>query len=247
VKPGQYARAEVKPEKQSWRNVASAAHELKSPVEAMTDLVYLLRQYPRLDEQPRNYVQQLDKELERMRHVLSQTLRVYREPANPTLVPLSDVLDTILRFYEHKIAFKQIRVERRYECDGVVKALSEDLRQVFSNLVVNALEALRLGGKLTAHIYQSKDWSGNRGTGVRAVIVDTGPGILPENRSKVFRQVFTTKGGKGTGLGLQVSGKIVQKQGGSIRFRSSTKPERSGTIFSVFLPALASSEAESAT
>lgn len=204
----------------------------------MTYLVYLLRQYPRLDEQPRNYVQQLDKELERMRHVLSQTLRAYREPANPTLVSLSDVLDTILRFYEHKISFKQIGVERRYECDGVVRALSEDLRQVFSNLVVNALEALRLGGKLIVHIYPSRDWDDDEHTGVRVVIADTGSGILPENRSKVFRQVFTTKGGKGTGLGLQVSAKIVQQQGGSIRFRSSTKPGRNGTAFSVFLPAL---------
>ena len=203
----------------------------------MTDLVYLLRQYPRLDEQPRNYVQQLDKELERMRHVLSQTLRAYRDRENPTLVSLSDVLDIILRFYDHKIAFKQIRVERRYECDGVVKSFSEDLRQVFSNLVVNALEAGRLGGKLTVHIYQSPDWRNDRGTGVRVVIADTGSGILPENTSKVFRQVFTTKGGKGTGLGLQVSDKIVQKQGGSIRFRSSTKPGRNGTVFSVFLPA----------
>jgi two-component system CheB/CheR fusion protein len=226
----------------SLRAVATAAHELKSPVEAMTYLVYLLRQSPRLDHQLRDYVRQLDNELERMRHVLSQTLRAYREPASPTLVSLSDVLDTILRFYDHKIAFKQIRIERRYECDGVVRALSEDLRQVFSNLVVNALEALRLGGKLTVHIYQSKDWSGNRGTGVRAVIADTGSGILPENRTKVFRQVFTTKGGKGTGLGLEVSGKIVQKRRGTIRFRSSTRPGRSGTVFSVFFPALATLE-----
>jgi signal transduction histidine kinase len=242
--PEQYARAELKPEKQSWRNVATAAHELKSPVEAMTDLVYLLRQYPRLDEQPRNYVQQLDKELERMRHILSQALRVYREPANPTLVPLSDVLDTILRFYEHKIAFKQIRIERRYESEGVVKALSEDLRQVFSNLIVNALEALRLGGRLTLHIHQSLDWSDTRRTGVRVVVADNGSGILPEQRSKLFRQLFTTKGEKGTGLGLQVSDKIARKQGGSIHFRSSTKPGRSGTVFSVFIPALFPSETE---
>lgn len=246
VMPGQSARAELKAEKQSLslRAVATAAHELKSPVEAMTYLVYLLRQNPHLDAQMRDYVQQLDRELKRMRHVLRETLQAYREAASPTLVSLSDVLDIILRFYDHKIAFKQIRVERRYECDGVVKALSEDLRQVFSNLVVNALEALRLNGTLIVHVYQSQDWSdaqrrGVRGVpGVRVVIADSGPGILPENRSKVLRQVFTTKGGRGTGLGLQVSTIIVQKQGGSIRFRSSTKPGRSGTTFSVFLPAL---------
>ena len=191
-------------------------------------------------------MQQLEKELERMRHVLSQTLQAYREPANPTLVPLPDVLDTILRFYDHKIAFKQIRIERRYECGGVVRALSEDLRQVFSNLVVNALEALRLGGKLTVHIYSSRDWSDDERAGVRVVIADTGSGIVRENRSKVLRQVFTTKGEKGTGLGLKVSATIVQKQGGSIRFRTNTTPGRSGTTFSVFLPALVPSNAETA-
>ena len=246
--PGQCAGRRLKAEKQSLgvRAVAIAAHELKSPVESMTYLVYLLRQSPRLDEQLRDYVKQLDNELERMRHVLSQTLRAYREPANPTLVSLSDVLDTILRFYDHKIAFKQIQVERRYECDGWVKALSEDLRQVFSNLVVNALEALRLNGKLTVHVYQSRDWNDARRSGVRVVIADNGSGILTENRSKVLRQAFTTKGGKGTGLGLQVTAKIVQKQGGNIRFRSSAKPGRNGTAFSVFLPALVSLEAETA-
>lgn len=240
VMPGQCARRRLKADKQSLslRTVATAAHELKSPVEAMTYLVYLLRQSPLLDERLRDYVKQLDNELERMRHVLSQTLRAFRDPANPTLVSLSDVLDTILRFYDHKIAFKQIRVERRYECDGVVKAFSEDLRQVFSNLVVNALEALRLSGKLTVHVYQSRDWTDARRTGVRVVIADNGSGIFTENRRKVFRQVFTTKGAKGTGLGLQVSAKILQKQGGSIWFRSSTKPGCTGTIFSVFLPAL---------
>ena len=246
VMPGQSTRAELKREKQPWRNVATAAHELKSPVEAMTYLVYLFRQSPRLDEQLRDYVQQLDNELERMRHVLSQTLRAYREPANPTLVSVSDTLDTILHFYEHKIAFKHIRVERRYECDGVVKALSEDLRQVFSNLIVNAFEVLRLGGKLTLHIYQSPDWRDTRRAGVKVIVADNGSGVLPEHRGKLFRQRFTTKGGKGTGLGLQVSTKIVQKQGGSIRFRSSTRPGHSGTVFSVFLPALFPSEAEAA-
>ena len=247
--PGQYAaRGQSKAEKQSLSllAVATAAHELKSPVEAMTYLVYLLRQCPRLDVQMRGYVQQLDKELERMRYVLSQTLQAYRECASPTLVSLSDVLDTILRFYDHKIAFKQIRVERRYECEGVVKAFSEDLRQVFSNLVVNALEALRLGGKLTVHIYPSRDWGDDKHTGVRVVIADTGSGIVAENRSKVLRQVFTTKGRKGTGLGLQVSAKIIQKQGGSVRFRTTTRPGRSGTAFSVLLPALVPSNVETA-
>jgi signal transduction histidine kinase len=127
--------------------VASAAHELKNPIESITNLVYLLQRNFSLDREAREYVQLVDKELERVRYVINQTLAGFREPASSSLVSVPDVLDTILRFYSDKIVFKQIGIDKRYECDGVVKAHSEDLRQVFSNLIVNALEALRLKGK----------------------------------------------------------------------------------------------------
>ncbi len=219
------------PEEQCFSGVAvaSAAHELKAPVEAMMNLVYLLQQNPGLNEDVRTYVQLLDQELDRMQHILGQTLRVFREPATPTLVLLRSLLDTILHFWDQKIAFKQIQVDRRYECDGAVKALAEDLRQVFGNLVINALEALPLSGRITVHVYQSRHWKDADQTGVRVVIADNGPGTLPEHRSKIF-------GEKGTGLGLWVSAGIIHKHGGRIRFRSNTKAGRNGTIFSVFLP-----------
>jgi signal transduction histidine kinase len=217
--------------------LASAAHELKNPVEAMTNLVYLLEQHSGLDEGARAYVEQLRLELQQMRHVLSQTLEIYRVHANPTLVSLPELLGTIIRFYSHKIGFKQIQVETRYEGDGVVRALSEDLRQLFSNLVINALEALQVNGRLTVHIYESLDWSNAHRTGIRVVIADNGLGVLPEHRDKIMsRRFFTTKGEKGTGLGLRICADIVRKAGGSIRFRSSSAWGRRGTVFSVFLP-----------
>jgi len=195
----------LEPEKQAFGGVwvASAAHELRTPVEAMMNLIHLLDHNPSLDAIARSYVQQLDNELTRMRHIITQILDAHRQPANPTLVSLSDVLETIFRFYNHKVAFKQIQIDKRYECDGLVKALVEDLRQVFSNLVVNALEALRLNGRLTVHIYRSRDWSNVQRAGVRVVIADNGPGILPQHRDKIMSEpFFTTKGEKGTGLGL---------------------------------------------
>jgi signal transduction histidine kinase len=243
----QGAQLEAKEQAPTGLSVASAAHELKNPVEAITNLIYLLRQNPSLDEEARSYVQQIENELARMRHVIHQTLSQYREPASPTLVSLSDILDTILRFFDHKIAFKQIHVERRYECDGLVKAHPEDLRQVFSNLVVNALEALRLNGKLTIHICPSRKWCDESCNGVRVTVADNGGGILAEHQDKIMSQkLFTTKGGKGTGLGLKVSAEIVRKAGGCIRFRSSAEPGRSGTVFSVFLPTTPASEGRSA-
>jgi signal transduction histidine kinase len=226
------------PEEQRSSRVAlaSAAHELKTPVEAMLNLVYLLHHNPSLNEDARTHVELLDQELGRMRHILTQTLGVYREPATPTLVLLSSLLDTILHFWDHKIAFKQIQIDRRYECDGAVQALSQDLRQVFGNLVINALEVLPLSGRMTVHVYQSRDWRDADQTGMRVVIADNGPGILHEHRRRIFQQFFTTKGEKGTGLGLWVSAGIVHKHGGRIRFRSNTNAGHNGTVFSVFLP-----------
>lgn len=233
----QEAASEPQKRTPSGLKIASAAHELRNPVESVTNLLYLLQRNPSLNEEARNYLQLAEKELERMRHVISQTLADYRRPASPTLVSLSDMLDTILRFYSHKIAFKRIGIDKRYECEGMVKAHPEDLRQVFSNLVINALEALRLNGRLTIHIWQSRDWVNGERPGLRVVVADNGPGILPEHRDKIMSdESFTTKGDKGTGIGLWVAAEIVRKAGGSIRFRSSAKAGRSGTVFSVFLP-----------
>src|SRR5215470_15694240 len=159
--------------------VASAAHALKNPLEAMVGLVYLLKKNLELglQEQLQECAHGLEKELERMRQIVNETLGNYREPPNPALISLSDIIDTILRFYDHKIVFKHIQVDRRYECDDLLKAFSEDLRQLFSNLVINALEALRLEGRLTIHIYKSQDWLDTKRAGVRVVIADNGSGI----------------------------------------------------------------------
>jgi signal transduction histidine kinase len=217
--------------------VASAAHELRNPVDAMINVVSLLKQAPNLNPQIRDYVQRLENELQHMQHIITEILGGFHRSASATLVSLPDILDTILRFYSEKIAFKRIGIDKRYECEGVVIGNAEDLRQVFSNLVVNALEALRLNGRLTIHISQSRCWSNTELAGVRISIADNGSGILAEHRDKIMSEHFlTTKGNKGTGLGLWLSADLVGKQGGSIRFRSSTKSGHSGTVFSVFLP-----------
>ncbi len=108
--------------------------------------------------------------------------------------------------------------------------------QVFSNLVVNALEALSPEGTIKLHVLASRDWRNPKRRGVRVFIADNGPGVSRENRRRMFEPFFTTKGEKGTGLGLWVTSGIVDKHGGWIRVRSSTQPGRSGTCFAVFFP-----------
>jgi len=117
-----------------------------------------------------------------------------------------------------------------------VQGNPEGLQQIFSNLVVNALEAMQPHGNLTLHVCQAHTWGGAQRTGIRVAIGDNGSGVLLQDRSRIFLRSFTTKGEKGPGLGLWMTANMIQEQGGTIRFRSSTKQGRSGTVFSVFLP-----------
>jgi signal transduction histidine kinase len=129
----------------------------------------------------------------------------------------------------------KISVDKRYESTAELNASPGELRQVFSNLLVNAMEAVATGtGRLRLHAFNSSHRQ-NRSAGVRVVIADNGTGIHPEHRSKLFQPFFTTKD-KGTGLGLWVTKRLVDKHKGSIRFRSRFHPETGGTCFAVFLP-----------
>jgi hypothetical protein len=109
----------------------------------------------------------------------------------------------------------------------------EDLRQIFSNLVINALQALRPSGRLVLHICRSRNVEDE---GIRVVVADNGVGIPAEHHKKIFRQPFTTKGTKGSGLGLSLVARTIHEHGGTIRFRSSTIQGRCGAAFSVFFP-----------
>ncbi len=215
--------------------VAATAHELKNSISAMFSLSYLLGQNPSLDNAAHERLDSLSAELERMRVIVNQTLEIYRESARPQEVHLSEILDRILEFYNPKIQYKNIAVQKRYACSGGIEAVPSDMQQVFANILVNALEALPSGGKLLIHLYVSPKWDDLSRKAVRVVVADAGPGIMPEQRRTIFEPLFTTKGDKGSGLGLWVARGIVNKYGGSIRVRSSVQPGKSGTVFSVSL------------
>ena len=212
------------------------AHEINNPLAAIKDLVYLLSQNQKLDQNGREFVQLVDKELDRIQHIVANTLSFYRDSGLPVRVNLSQVLDSVLTLDARKIERKQLQVSKRIEANVPVMGFPGELRQVFLNLVTNAIEATPNRGKLRIHIFPSRQWQKEEVRGVRVVIADNGPGISPEHRSKLFRPFFTTKGEQGTGLGLWVSQEIVRKHQGELRLRSSTRLGRSGTCFSVFLP-----------
>jgi signal transduction histidine kinase len=151
-------------------------------------------------------------------------------------VQLSNLLENVLTLYERKSKTLGIEVQRRYGYDGAVIGSLGELRQIFSNLIVNAMDALAAtGNKLVISVRRGRRWD-TGAEGVRVSIIDDGPGIAPEHLSHLFQAFYTTKGEQGTGIGLWVSKAIVQKHGGSLLVHSSVRPGRSGTCFSVFLP-----------
>ncbi len=217
------------------RHAATIAHEIKTPLESLGNLMYLLDQHPGLDATARSYVQCSQQELLRATRIAQQTLDFSRESSERVRVSIPAVLDKILDFYENKVRYKKITVEKRYEDRSEVTGFPGEIRQVMSNLVVNAMEAVPMGkGRLLLHSFPSAHWQ-SRLSGVRILIADNGGGIHPRHRARIFEPFFTTKG-KGTGLGLWTTQRLVAMLGGHIRYHTRFHPERGGTCFGVFLP-----------
>ena len=219
------------------RMAATVAHEINNPLEAIGNILYLLRRSVERDPQALEYVENAQEELKRVGEITRLTLGMQRgsgERREP--VQLTKLLDNVLTLYERKSVSLGITVTRDYRFDGTVSASRGELRQVFSNLVVNAMDAMAVAGdKLAVRIRPSKRWDTGM-EGIRVIVSDNGPGIPPEHRAKLFNAFHTTKGEQGTGIGLWVSRNLITQHGGSIRLRSSATPGRTGTCFSVWLP-----------
>ncbi len=211
------------------------AHEINNPLEAITNAFYLLRHHPSLDDEARHYAQIAEQELARVSHITKQTLSFYRESQKAVMVSVSELLDDVLELQQRPMQTAKITLERDYASDGVVHGFPSELKQVFMNLVSNAIQAMPEGGRMRVRLCETEGWRG-RPAGVRVFISDTGTGITPENAKRLFEPFFTTKSAKGTGLGLWISRGIVQKHEGTLRFRSVFGSSHTVTTFHVFLP-----------
>ena len=214
------------------RLAASIAHEINNPLETVTNLVYLARKQPANVEK---YLNLADQELDRIAQITRHTLGFYRDSTSPKMVDVSTVLEEVLVLYARKLQFKKIRVRSDYAADAEVQGYSGEIRQIFANLVANAIEAMPADGALRIRVSKGFGASDGR-SGVRITLLDNGIGIPAANRKKVFEPFYTTKTDVGTGLGLWLTQNLVQKHKGSLQFRSCAEAGRSWTAFSVFLP-----------
>ncbi len=215
---------------------ATIAHEIRNPLDTVTNLVYLLQHEPNQSQATSQFLSMANDELARITQITSQLLTFHREARSPVEVDLVEVLDSVLTLFAPQIRKNHIQVDQRFETQSPVRGYPGELRQVFSNLVGNAIDAMPKGGKLTLHVRESSLSSDPQRRGVRITILDSGSGIPPGVRKNLFAPFYTTKGEKGTGLGLWVSRGFVEKHEGTIHVSSIVRPGRTGTLFSVFLP-----------
>ncbi len=220
------------------RLAGSIAHEINNPMATVTNLLYLLDTYSGLDAKARGYVTMARQEVARISHIVKQMLGFYRESPKPVPVKLSEILASVLDLFHHKLDAAHIRVHPEFLSQDEVEAFPGEMRQVFTNLVSNALEAMPQGGTLRVRVAAAYDWHTGR-EGVRVLVADSGPGIEQKHLVRLFEPFFTTKGEKGTGLGLWLSSGMVRNNHGSIRVRSSVRTGRNGTAFAVFIPKMA--------
>jgi len=220
------------------RFASTMAHEINNPLEAMTNLVFLLAPLQTSFE-GQAYIATLEDQLQGLRRIAAHALKFHRDGNKPAEFKLNAVLSEVSDFYRAQAEKQGIVVHQRLETDGTILAFRSEIVQVVTNVLLNAFDATSPGGKVIIHLYQAPRWlcEVHNSFGYSFSIADSGSGIAMLDQARIYQPFFTTKGERGTGLGLWVSAGIVNRIGGSIRVWSTCRPGRSGTCFSVFLPA----------
>jgi len=213
---------------------ASAAHEIKNPIDAIFNVLHLLKAEVRSG--PANhYIELIEQELGRIAQIARDGLEPLQGAGARQPARVDQVAAAVLDLYASSFAAKHIHVYTRLGESRVV-GYPGGLRQMISNLLLNSLDALPEGGKLSLHTEPAQEWGGKHRRGTRVVVADNGRGIPAEIRGRIFERLFTTKAMAGSGLGLSLVSDVVQRHQGTIRVRSTTRANRSGTVFSIFLP-----------
>jgi PAS domain S-box-containing protein len=218
------------------RLAASIAHEINNPLEAIQNALYLLVKRIPDDDPNAKFLGIAMKETERMSRILRQMLGLYRPAADLAPTDLNALVDEAEALLSKRLRERNVKIEKQLEPElPKVMASADQIKQVILNLILNAAEAMPKGGLVTVSTESHRDAASGfiRTEAVRMQVADTGPGIAEEYLPRIFEPFFSTKGEKGTGLGLWVSLGIAQSHGGRLQVRN--RPT-GGSVFSMTLP-----------
>lgn len=216
------------------RLASSIAHEINNPLESVTNLLYILQS--RVDDpETSSLVTLAQEELARVAQIATQTLRFHKQSSKRTHLDLRALADSVLGLYRARLRDSGIAAVNQSDTVSPLYCFEGELRQVLVNLVSNAFDAMRAGGRLTLRSRNVTLWSTGQ-SGIRITVADTGTGINEHALKHLFEPFFSTKGIGGTGLGLWITKDLLAKNQGNIRIRSSTRKAATGTVVTLTFP-----------
>ena len=217
------------------RLASAIAHEINNPLEAVMNLIYIAQRM-NIPDEARDVLATADNELERVKHITAQSLRFYKQSTKAQAVGCTELLESVLQLYRARFLNAHVTVQRRERSTQSIICMESEIRQVLSNLISNAVDAMRTeGGRLLIRTREATDWRSQR-KGITLTFADTGTGMSPDVVANIYKAFYTTKGHMGTGLGLWISSEIVERHNGRLLVRSRQTPRNAGTVFQLFLP-----------
>ena len=232
---------------------ATLAHEIRNPLETIVGQLYLLKTGPRTPEDLDEHMANMSSAVERLDQIVANTLSLFQPDRRLVPIELCQVVKDVLEHEGMLVRTKNIFLLPRLRPGAPLKSNRVEVCQILTNLLQNAAAAIGKDGTIAVRVQPRHRLVGDtprtgsgesprrRGLGqpgYSITIADTGAGIDPASRAKLFTLFFTTKGKQGTGLGLWLVRSMVERHGGRITFRSRTAAEssRPGTIFNLWLP-----------
>ena len=212
------------------------AHEINNPLEALANLLYLSLAATASNSEAHSYAQQASLELVRISTITKQVLSYHRDATEPVMTPGNELLESVLALFRSQALSRGIQISRKLGCTEAVLVHPGEIRQVFGNLITNALDAIALPrGGLHVRCCGSMDVRNGR-RGIRFLFSDSGTGISDDVLPRIYEAFYTTKESRGSGIGLWLSADVIARHHGTIRVRTRTAGPYHGTLFDIFLP-----------
>jgi signal transduction histidine kinase len=210
------------------------AHEIRNPLTAIKVRLFTLKNSRQPDTSEHEDIEVIGAEIDRLEHIVRDFLQFAR-PAEPEFqtLPVNQLLQEVHMLLQSDLVARSVSLKLEQHTNQLIRVDPSKMKQVLINFVQNGAESMVGDGTVTLCSRQDRQLLNGRLANVVVIdVTDTGSGIPPEVQKRLFDPFFTTKEA-GTGLGLPIAARIVEKHGGVIQFR--TQPQR-GTTFSIVLP-----------